>query len=416
MSSAPHGLWRKRHIVAFSVLAMASSGFGQTFFIAVFGAELRGAFELSHSAYGLIYSLATICAAGLLLRAGTWADDWPLPRVTAAAIALLAVGCALIGLAPHVAVLALGFLLIRFGGQGLIAHVALTTAGRYFSANRGKAIAFAAAGIPLAEAALPVAGAVMIGVVGWRLPWLVAAGLLVILALPLLLRLAGRTARTPSAGDDPAEAGEATPAVSLTRREALHDPGLYMLLPAVLVAPFIVTAVLFHQAAIAEYRGWPLELVATAFTGFAAGHLCMLFLTGPVVDRIGAQRWLPMALLPMAAGLAVLAVANGPWAAFAYLGLVGISMGGIATANGAIWAERYGTRYLGGIRAVAQAAMVVSTAAAPVVLGLVLDLGWTIGTIATILATGTLAAAALAATVPAPRGGRTNEAVTDTPL
>lgn len=399
MSHPSSGLWQNRQIVGFSMLAMASSGFGQTFFVAVFGAEIRGAFELSHTAYGTLYSLATICAAALLLRAGRWVDHWPLARVTAVAVALLALGCLLLGLAAHVAVLALAFLLIRFGGQGLIAHVAVTVAARSFSVNRGKAVALAAAGIPAAEACLPIAAVFVVGFGGWRAPWLAGTAILLLLVLPVLWRLAGRVPlpRAP-AGTTPGDAAER----AFTRAEALRDPGLYMLLPAVLASPFVVTAVLFHQAALAEARNWSLELVATAFTGFAAGHLLMLFVTGPLVDRIGAHRSLPLALIPMTLGLAVLAAGSGLWAAFVYLGLTGMTLGGVATANGALWAERYGTRHLGSIRAVAQAAMVVSTAAAPLLLGFVLDLGWTVTVVGAILSLGTALAALLALIVPVP--------------
>ncbi len=397
-------------MLAFGVLAMATSGFGQTFFIAVFGGEIRAAFGLSHTAYGTLYSLATVFSAALLLRAGTWADRWPLERVATVAVLLLALGCLTIGLAPHAAVLTLGFVLIRFGGQGLIAHLAMTTAGRYFSVNRGKAIAITATGIPLAEACLPLAALVLLGLAGWRAPWLVAAALLILVVLPSLLALARRS------GAPVHSSSVATPSGPrhFTRREALRDPGLYMLLPAVLAAPFVVTAVLFHQAALAQARDWPLELVATAFTGFAAGHLLALGVAGPLVDRIGAHRGLALALIPMAAGLTVLAAVPPVWAAFVYLALTGMTVGGVATASGAIWPERYGTRYLGAIRAVAQAAMVVSTAVAPVLLGWLLDRGWAVATIGGMLATATVVAALLALAAPPPRDGAPPTAAGDT--
>lgn len=403
MTDARSALWHSRHIAAFGTLAMATSGFGQTFFVAVFGAEIRGAFELSHTAYGTLYSLATICSAALLLRAGRWADDWPLARAAAVAVLLLAGGCLLVGLAPHAAVLALGFFLIRFGGQGLIAHLAIVSAGRYFREHRGKAVALAAMGIPLAEASLPIAGAFLLGLGGWRLPWGVAAAVLLVVALPLLIGLARRAGPAPDADvAQPQSATDVGEPRHFTRGEALRDPGLYLLLPAVLAGPFIITAILFHQTAIAELRDWPLERVAAAFTTYAAGHLAMLLVAGGLVDRLGAHRSLPLALLPMAVGLTVLSVTTADWAPFAYLGLTGLSQGWIATTSGAIWPERYGTRHLGAIRSVAQATMVVATAAAPLLLGFLLDAGWSVGAIGTALTAGTLAVALLAAFAPAP--------------
>lgn len=386
---------------------MATSGFGQTFFVAVFGAEIRAAFDLSHTHYGVLYSAATIVSALLLLRAGGWADSWHLPRLASFTVLLLALGCLLVGLAPHAAVLALGFLLIRFAGQGLIAHLGITTAGRYFRTNRGKAVAITAAGIPLAEALLPATAALLLTLFGWRVPWLVAAAVLVLVVWPVIARLAATIKAPALVGDDDAlnTTGDDMPTRSrdLTRGEALRDPGLYMLLPAVLATPFMVTALLFHQTAIAEARAWPLEWVATAFIGFAAGHFCALLAAGPLVDRIGAQRALPLMLGPMAVGLLVLAIITELWSPFLYLALIGITTGGIATAGGALWAERYGTRHLGAIRAVAQAAMVLSTAIAPVALGFLLDSGYSVATMGYALGGTTLAAAVLATAVAPPR-------------
>ena len=80
-------------LALFALLATASSGFGQTFLIGLFGDPLRSAFDLSHSAYGLIYSLATLCSAALLLSFGSLLDNWSLRRVTLLAIGVLSAGC-----------------------------------------------------------------------------------------------------------------------------------------------------------------------------------------------------------------------------------------------------------------------------------------------------------------------------------
>lgn len=401
MTHSAESLWGGRHVVAFGLLAMALSGFGQTFFIAVLGADLRDAFELSHSFYGGIYSAATLVSALLLLRVGHWVDRWSLARVTVTALGLLALGCALIGFAPHVAVLAVGFLLVRFGGQGLIAHIGITTSGRHFHLHRGKAIALTAIGLPIAEAILPLSAITLLGLGGWRIPWWAAAGVLVVIAIPVMTRLARRIPPVIASSEEHTERTSGEP-ISFTRSEALRDPGFYFLLPAALAGPFIVTAVLFHQVALADASGWSVALIASAFTGYALGHVAALLLAGPLVDRIGAHRVMPLAILPMALGLIALAIGGPAWVAFAYLGLTGFTTGLTGTAGGALWAERYGVRHLGAIRAVAQALMVISTAVAPISLGVLLDRGIGSGTVGFLLAIGTVACAILAAFAPAP--------------
>lgn len=116
-------------LAVFALLATASSGFGQTFFFSVFGSGIRETFALQNSTYGLIYSLATLTSAILLLKLGPLADKWSLNRITVLAVAILTAGCLTIAVAPHWLLLIPGFLLARLGGQGLMGHIGLSTAG-----------------------------------------------------------------------------------------------------------------------------------------------------------------------------------------------------------------------------------------------------------------------------------------------
>lgn len=397
MQLLPTFIRQRPGLALFALLATAGSGFGQTFFISVFGSALRGEFALSNTAYGALYSGATVFSALVLLRIGGLADRWPLHRITALGVALLAVGCILMGLAPHVAVLAVGFFLLRLGGQGLMAHLGLTTAGRYFHLHRGKVMALAASGFPLAEATLPVAGVALIGLGGWRSAWWVAAGVLLLVLLPLYWLLSHNAPHPEQASAHE----DGSPAEGLTRRQVLRDRGFYMLLPAALITPFVVTAILFHQAAIAEARDWPLSLVASAFSGYAAGHLLTLLIAGPMVDRLTARRTLPLSLFPMMLAMVLLALRDASWVPAAYLTLTGMSQGAMSTASGALWPERYGTRYLGAIRAMTQAVMVVSTAISPVLAGLLLDADFGIPGLAGAMALLTGLSIALALVAPA---------------
>ncbi len=402
MTLLPAFIRERPGLALFATLAVATSGFGQTFFLSVFGEQIRGAFDLSHTLYGGLYSLATVISACMLLKWGRLADTWSLPRATILAVGILAVGCLFLGLANGVVLLFLGFLGIRFGGQGLISHLGLTTAARYFSAHRGKAVALAAGGFPLAEAVLPPAGVFLVGLWGWRFPWVAGSVLLLVCILPLLVYL---TRDAPSPESEQSGSGKEGPGASFTRKEVLRDRGFYFLLPATMASPFMVTALLFHQAAIASIQDWPMQAVGTAFTGYAAGHLCALLGGGPLVDRISAGRTLPMALFPMAAGLFILSIWDGIWVVYVYLTLMGVTHGLASTAAGAVWAERYGILHLGAIRSLAQAAVIFSTAVAPLLIGYVLDAGVSPGALAAFLTGLTLMSALLARLAPAPAKG-----------
>ncbi len=390
-------------LILYGFMAVAASGFGQTFFVSVLGGEIRAGFELSHTAYGSLYSSATILSALLLLRFGGLADKWSLSKATLLAVACLAAGCLFIGIAPEWISLGLGFLLIRFGGQGYMAHLGMTTAARYFPKSRGKAVASAAAGFPFAEAILPASAVFIMGLMGWRWAWLFGAGLLTAIILPLLLILSRNTEPPVQESWTKSEPGAK---ISFTRAEVLQDPGFYLILPAAVMTPFLVTAIFFHQVAIASLQDWSLQVLARAFSGYATGHLVSLLAAGLAVDRLGAQRLLPLSLAPMTVGLIILGLFKGDWVAMAYLTLVGTTQGFAATCVGAIWAERYGFTHLGAIRSMAQAIMVVATAAAPVLTGLLLDLGVSLHLLAFSMASALLGAAMLSALARVPQKPR----------
>lgn len=88
-----------------------------------------------------------------------------------------------------------------------------------------------------------------------------------------------------------------------------------------------------------------------------------------------ASRLLPATLVPLASGIALLWLVDGAWAAYAFMTLLGVTMGMSGAVHAALWAELYGTRHLGAIQAMLGSLMVASTAASPAVVGLVLETG-----------------------------------------
>lgn len=377
----PRFILERPALALFSLLATASSGFGQTYFVGVFGDSFRQQFGLTHSAYGLCYSAATLCAAGLLIRFGPLVDRWQLGHVTMAAVLVLSAGCALLASALSLPMFVVGLLLIRFGGQAMLSHIGISSAGRHFTAARGRAMALTAAGFPITEAFLPALAVTILGSYGWRIPWFGSAVILILILLPILLRLS-RDAPDPRAVS-PSRASQ-TP--GKTRAEALRDLGFYWLMPATIAVPFTSTALLFHQSAIAQMNGWPPGLFAKAFIGFAAGHLLSLFGVGVVIDRFGAQRVLPFTLAPMAVGLLLIGFAQAPATPFLALALLGLSQGASNATVGAIWPERYGIEHIGAIRSVVQAVMVVASAVSPILVGVLLDIDISVELLMAVLA------------------------------
>lgn len=360
-----------RWIAGGFLLTMFSS-FGQTFFIGLSGNDLRARFDLSGGEFGLIYMVATLGSALVLPWLGRSLDVMPGWKVIRFVMPCLAAACLLIAFAPHVAILVVAIFLLRLFGQGMMTHVAYTETGRWFAANRGRAISLIVPGHQAGEATLPLAFVLISSNFGWQVAWVAGAVAVLLIAYPAILCLL-RTERIP--------AGEALgieisrTARDWTRAEVLRDPIFYLLLFGVLAPPFIGTTIFFHQGYLIDLRGYDPLVFAAAFPLMAATTVVFALVCGWMVDRFGALRLLPYFLIPLMVAALSAALVTPIWGIYLFMFLFGISYGFTSTLLGALWPEVYGIAHLGGVRAITVSAMVLATAMGPGITGALIDLG-----------------------------------------
>lgn len=351
----------------FGLLAAFGAGAGQTFFIGLFGADLRLATGLDTAGFGAFYGAATLCSGLLMFWLGEVADRLALRRAVTLAVLCTVAGCLLISAVTTPAMLLAAFVLLRLGGQGLTAHLAVVTAARYGARRRGRSLAATSLGFIGAEALFPLLVTAALVFADWRPVWLGAAAVLLLGFLPLLRRLA---AELPD--DALAARGNDSPERPLGRFRLLRTPVFLATLAVVLTPAFVITAVFFHQSALAELRGWSTATVGGAFLVFALCRAAGTLATGRAVDRVGPLPLMRFHLWPLAGGLLALGFAPAavaPWLSFAGLGL---TMGAGSVVTGTVWAEVFGRRQLGLVRGVYASVMVIATAAAPYLGGLAL--------------------------------------------
>jgi len=366
-----------RWLAAGMLLTFASSA-GQTFFIALFAEPLRAATGLGHGGWGTLYAVATLGSALTIASLGHLADRRPMAVPAVGVVGLLALGALAAGGTGPIWLLGLAVFALRFAGQGMAGHVAITAAARWFAATRGRAIAVVMMGHPIGEAILPGIVVAAMATIGWRATWLALALGLALVILPLVAWLGAveRTPRRPGAVD--ASRDHLLPGLDgrhWGRRQVLRHPIFWALVPGVLASPFMGTAVLFQAGPLMAAKGWSLELYAAAFPVYAACSVAGAFLAGVLVDRLGAVRLLPFVLLPLATALLLVATADMAPVLFAVLGLIGMTTGAVQTLMSALWAELYGTRNLGAVRGLVSGFTVFGTALSPGVTGLLLDVG-----------------------------------------
>ena len=387
-------------LIAFGAFMCFASSFGQTFFISLFGGQIREAFALSHGEFGTVYATGTMLSAATLVWAGRLIDRVPLARYAVGVLLGLAGASLLMGAAWSIPALGAAIYGLRLFGQGLASHTGITAMARYFEAERGRAIGIASLGHPIGEFMLPFLVVAAFAVIDWRSLW-TGTGIALIAIAPLaFLLLRDHGARDQALREKRQVDGFGKG--DKTLGGVLRDPGFWLRMPALIAPAFIFTGLIFHQVHLAETKGWPLELMAGSFSLFAIASVLTMIATGPAVDRFSASRLTPLFLAPLALACLVLFATNSPLTAPVFMALLGLNTGISFVLKGALWAELYGTAHLGAIRSFDHAVMVFSTGLAPAAMGLLIDGGISMETIALASAVWCIGASALAATAAKP--------------
>lgn len=369
-----------RRFLAFGLACTLASNFGQTFFIALFGDHIRATFALSHAEFGAVYSTATLISAAVILWAGRLIDRVDLRLFAAAVLVGLAVSAGLLAAAGSVAVLGAALVGLRLFGQGLLRHTAVISQARYFEAARGRAMSIVGLGYPIAEATFPALLVIVLASLSWREVWGAIAVYVALAHLPVVLWLLKGHGERHRALEEKLAAEPQHDALS--QRAIATDWRFQLITPAALMGPFMMTGLFFHQLALADAKGWSIDLLAASFPLFAGATVVSSLATGQLVDRWGPGRVLPGFVWPLVGALLVVAFSGSPLAPPAYMVLGGLTTGASTVLISSAWAETFGVKHLGKVRSLTSSLTVLSTAIAPVWAGWLLDGGWRPGSIA----------------------------------
>lgn len=350
------------------------SNFGQTSFISVFAGDIIARFDLTEGSWGALYALATTLSAIVMLWGGALADRIALDRLTSIVLIGLALSCAAMTLAPGPLIAIPIVLGLRFFGQGMLSHIAYVAMARWFTRTRGQAVAIAVFGFAVGQASLPLLFTIALARVSFSTLWLVAAACCLAAILPLSRLL--RRARTPQGTDDTTQEAVGLQNRHWTRAEVLRSPLFWGLFPALLGLPSFGTAFFFFQVHLPEVKGWSQVGFVSLFPLVMAVSTAMTFVTGALIDRVGASRLVAPALLPMALGFWGLSFAPTLATAIPAVAVMALTMGAMSAIPVSLWAEQFGTRHIGAIKAAAVAIMVLGSAVGPGLVGYVIDLGY----------------------------------------
>lgn len=345
------------------------SGYGQTFLISLYLPFMVSAASIQNSAFGSLYSAATLISALVLSQIGKYIDTVPLKTYSWLATLGLIISSLLFSQVSSVYLLFAALLGLRLSGQGLMSHISSTVTAKYFDADRGKALGITSLGHPAGQFLLPIIIVPLITFWGWRQSVAVSAFIALVI-LPWLIHSASNMAKR-SQDVEAARGGQAP----VRQSALLRERRFWLIAVNSFVTPFLLTALFLYQLPIGESKGWSLSWVAFSFSFYAVSGAVSMLVAGWFIDRFSARLLFPLYLLPMLIGLIPMIFTDSLWAGPFYMATAGISSGLGSPVKTALQSEIYGVRYLGTVRSLFSSLLVVSTALGPPLFGFIIDSG-----------------------------------------
>jgi len=369
-----------KKIIIFGFIFTFFSSFGQSFFLGLFNAPIRNELNITHGQFGSIYAAATICSSLLFIWAGKKIDDFKLLNYSFFVIILLFFSTLFFSFIDNIYFLTIGIFLMRFSGQGLMSHTSSTAISRYFEKSRGRALGTIWFGLSTAEFILPVLVIYFLTIYSWRSVWQ-GISIIVILILPLIVNFTIKKIDFGSREENLEEKLEIK-IKSWTRTEVLKDFRFYIISSNMLAMPWIFTGMAVYQSFISDSKLWETYTIPKAFMVYSIASVITLFSSGYLVDRFTSRKLIPVMNIPLLFAMVVLFYSKQELSAYFFLGLIGISNGFGNILGSSTWAEIYGVKHIGSIKALTTAFMVFSTALGTAVFGILIDNGFTIENIA----------------------------------
>jgi predicted MFS family arabinose efflux permease len=375
----------KFKVILFGFIFTFFSSFGQSYFLGLFNSSIREALSITHGQFGSIYASATLCSSLLLIWVGKKIDDVNIFKFAFFVIILLSFACFFFSRITSVFLLFIAIFLMRFSGQGMMSHTASTTISRYFTKTRGRALSISWFGLSSAEFIMPVLMVYLLTFIDWQKLWLIfSITVLIILPIASFLLIKNLNLDSREANDENIKEVEIK---QWKRREVIKDYRFYIISSNMLAMPWIFTGFAVFQSFVQTSKGWGPYVIAQSFMSYSVLSVLTLFLSGFLIDKFTSRKLLIYMNIPLLLSVIVLFFFDTPITAFIFLGLVGISNGFANILGSSTWAELYGVKYLGSIKALTTALMVFATAFGTALFGYLIDIGFTVGDIAVVSGT-----------------------------
>ncbi len=368
-------------VIIFGFIFTFFSSFGQSFFLGLFNSSIRDTLSITQGQFGSIYASATLLSSFLLIWVGKKIDDINIFKFAFFVTLLLSFSCFFFSKITSITFLFIAIFLMRFSGQGMMSHTATTTISRYFTKSRGKALSTCWFGLSTAEFILPVLIVYLLTIVSWQNIWILIS-VTVLIFLPITSFILIKNLNFESREETKEDEFKEKNIRQWQRADVLKDYRFYIICLNMLAMPWIATGVFVYQSFITESKDWGTFIIAQSFMVYSILSVITLLASGFLIDKFTSRKLLVFMNIPLLFSVLVLIFFDISISAFIFLGLIGISNGLANVLGSSTWAEIYGVKHIGSIKALTTSLMVFSTAFGTALFGILIDKGFSIEQIA----------------------------------
>ena len=372
-------------VILFGFIFTFFSSFGQSFFLGLFNTSIRNELSITHGQFGSIYASATLLSSFVLIWFGKKIDDINISKFAFFVILLLSFSSFFFSTISSTLLLFLAIFLMRFSGQGMMSHTATTTVSRYFTKSRGKALSTSWFGLSSAEFILPVLIIYLLSIYDWKTIWK-SISLIVLLILPLAPYFLVKNLNFESRETDGTGKQKEKNIKNWKRIEVLKDYRFYIICANMLAMPWIATGTFVYQSFILSSKNWGPYIIAQSFMAYSILSVITLIISGILIDKFTSRKLIVYMNIPLLISVFIIIYFDQSFTAFIFLGLIGISNGFANVLGSSTWAEIYGVKYIGSIKALTTALMVFATAFGTALFGYLIDRDFSIEQIGAISA------------------------------
>jgi sugar phosphate permease len=276
----------------------------------------------------------------------------------------------------------------RTVNMGIVVLVMQVTIPKWFVRKRGRAVAFASVGNMTGNAGTPLFVQFFVSRFGWRIAaFVLGSSVLAVTLVPIwfILRRSPEDMGLLPDGDsadpeEPAtrnEAASVPPArveASMTVRQVLRHPSLYLLMTAFTFSMLVGSSINLHTIPYLSDRDLSADLAVIVMAVFSSGGAIGALIMGFVVERYPARQVLSASFLLGAFSYIILLNVDGPAIAFLWAGYSGVIRGGMGTLTQVIFADYYGRGSLGAIRGLTSPAQMGANSLGPLAAALAFDI------------------------------------------